>query len=101
MTTCPHLEWRPVHERYDFYRYATDGWHIRLCRMRDVHKKRARKSPGSGHIGEMAVFFHVSLAIAALILAMAASIFSMLLAKEILMESGSPNARPVTVDTCA
>lgn len=64
-------------------------------------KKRARKSPGSGHIGEMAVFFHVSLAIAALILAMAASIFSMLLAKEILMESGSPNARPVTVDTCA
>jgi hypothetical protein len=64
-------------------------------------KKRAGKYPGSGHIGEMAVLFHFSLAIAALILAMAASIFSMLLAKEILIESGSPNARPVTVDTCA
>lgn len=45
--------------------------------------------------------FYFSLAMAAVILAMAASIFSMLLAKEILMESGSPNARPVTVDTCA
>ena len=101
MTTYPHLEWRPVHERYDFCRYATDRWHSRLCRMRDVHQKMSQEISRLWSYRRNGSPFHVSLAIAALILAMAASIFSMLLAKEILMESGSPNARPVTVDTCA
>lgn len=67
----------------------------------NAQKKEPGDFPALAHISKLMIFYFVSLAIAALILAMADSIFSMLLAKEIRMESGSPNARPVTVDTCA
>jgi hypothetical protein len=68
--------------------------------MQDL-KQNSHPKGGYFYLQRLDYLLYTNTFMALEIRSIADSIFSMLLAKDILMQSGSPNARPVTVETCA